>query len=169
MQTPVREIEVELVGNEKDRVDGLKRWADWAARVMDELVVIPGTGIRVGLDPILGLLPVGGDAAASIASVMVLIQAGLAKVPKVTIFRMGLNILANTCVGAIPFAGDLFSVWFKSNVRNRELLQRHLGGGSNTRTDWIFVGAVVAVLLLASVMAFAVSLAILVKFIQWIA
>ncbi len=168
MQTPVREIEVELVGNERERVVGLKRWADWVARVMDELVVIPGTGIRIGLDPILGLLPVGGDAAASIASVLVLVQAAAARVPRVTIFRMGLNILANTCVGAVPVVGDLFSVWFKSNVRNRELLQKHQGGAGDTRTDWLFVGAVVAVLLVATALAFAVGVMILVKLAQWI-
>jgi hypothetical protein len=56
---------------------------------------------------------------------------------------MSLNILINEVVGIIPGIGDAFSFWFKSNVRNHELLQRHLGEpGRAQHSDWVFVAAV---------------------------
>jgi uncharacterized membrane protein len=54
---------------------------------------------------------------------------------------MSLNIALNGIIGAIPILGDLFSVWFKSNVRNVELLERYAVADRRTSTagDWIFV------------------------------
>ena len=108
---------------------------------MDRQFTIPGTSIRIGLDPILGLIPGVGDALASLAGSVILFIAAQSQLPKIVLIRMGLNIAINGMIGAIPILGDLFSVWFKSNVRNVELLERHAFADrrASTAGDWIFV------------------------------
>ena len=101
----------------------MERFA-WA---MDKAVRIPGTGIRLGADSILGLVPVVGDAATGIAQAGLILTAhhhfGL---PKTVLARMASNVALDLAVGAIPLLGDLFDVRFKANTRNVELLKRHL-------------------------------------------
>jgi hypothetical protein len=99
---------------------GLERLA-W---LMDRAFVIPGTNVRVGLDAILGLLPVGGDVATG------LVQAGLVlyalakyRVPKAVAARMAANVVLDVAIGAIPLVGDVFDVFFKANTRNVCLLE----------------------------------------------
>ncbi len=100
-------------------MEGLERLA-W---LMDRAFKIPGTPIRVGLDAIIGLLPVGGDVITG------LIQAGIVvvamtryRVPKPIAARMALNVLLDIAVGSIPFVGDAFDAVFKANTRNLQLL-----------------------------------------------
>jgi hypothetical protein len=92
------------------------------ADLLDQRFTIPGTSIRVGLDPILGLIPGIGDALANIAGSAILIVAVQLNVPKIILIRMGLNLAANALIGAIPVFGDIFSIWFRSNAKNAELL-----------------------------------------------
>lgn len=94
------------------------------AQWMDELFVIPGTNIRIGLDPIIGLFPFIGDALASSIGFVTLTEGIRQRVPLSALMRMGLNILINDAVGCIPLFGDAFSIWFKSNSRNFVLLER---------------------------------------------
>ena len=88
------------------------------AWLLDECIRIPGTNIRFGLDPILGLIPGGGETVATLIGAVVLGNAGKRGVPYRTLFKMGGNMIFNAALGAIPGLGDLFSVWFKSNSRN---------------------------------------------------
>jgi hypothetical protein len=75
---------------------------------------------------------------------------------------MGLNILINELVGIIPVLGDAFSFWFKSNVRNYELVRRYAAApGRARKADWIFVFAVIAVLFLIVCAGLIVSLLVL--------
>ena len=75
---------------------------------------------------------------------------------------MALNILINELVGIIPVLGDAFSFWFKSNVRNYELVRRYAAAPERARkADWIFVFAVVAVLFLIVCIGLIVSLLVL--------
>lgn len=111
------------------------------SRLMDSVFVIPGTGIRFGLDPIIGLLAGPGDAAASITSLLLLYRSLKHGVPRIVIAQMALNIILNATIGAVPLVGDAFSFWFKSNDRNYALLRKHAGGGS-ARSSWLFVTAV---------------------------
>lgn len=115
--------------------------AKYLAEILDRQFTIPGTSIRIGLDPILGLIPGVGDALASLAGSVILFIAAQSQLPKIVLIRMGLNIAINGMIGAIPILGDLFSVWFKSNVRNVELLERHAFADrrASTAGDWIFV------------------------------
>jgi len=100
-------------------LEGLERLA-W---IMDRAVRIPGTPIRVGLDALLGLLPVGGDVLTGIIQVgIVLFAVAHYKVPRAIAARMAANVLLDTAVGAIPLVGDAFDVGFKANTRNIRLL-----------------------------------------------
>jgi len=96
------------------------------ASFMDDFIRIPGTNIRIGLDPILGLFPGLGDTVASLIGLAIINEAGRRGVSRKVLGAMALNILANAAVGAVPVVGDLFSVWFKSNRRNHDLLQKAL-------------------------------------------
>ena len=102
------------------------RFSKWVAFVLDDLIRIPGTNRRVGLDPIIGLLPGAGDFFTSAAGLTLLAAGARRKVPVSVYLRMASNWVLNSLVGAIPFAGDAFSFWFKSNRRNYELLRAHL-------------------------------------------
>lgn len=114
---------------------------------MDELLRVPGTRFRIGLDPIIGLLPGIGDTASAITSALVLFHAARSGVPKVLLVRMASNILINELVGVIPGIGDLFSFWFKSNSRNYELLKHYRSAPRASRkSDWIFLSAILGLL-----------------------
>ena len=98
----------------------------WIAHILDDLIKIPGTDRRIGLDPIIGLIPGVGDFLTSTGG-LALLAAGVKKrVPKSVYLRMTSNWVLNSLVGTIPFLGDAFSFWYKSNRRNYELLNDHL-------------------------------------------
>lgn len=121
----------------------------WLALIMDDLLRLPGTKFRFGLDPIIGLFPGIGDSASAVISALALIHATRSGLPKVALTRMSLNILINELVGIIPGIGDAFSFWFKSNVRNYKILQAHMAESHQARrSDWIFVTMVLALLFL---------------------
>jgi hypothetical protein len=131
-------------------------FARFLAELLDQRFRIPGTSMRIGLDPIIGLIPGIGDTLANLAGSAILFIGAKANLPKVVLLRMALNIALNTLVGAIPFVGDLFSIWFRSNVRNAQLLERYASQPrtSAATTDWLFVFAVIGglVLLLIAVL-----------------
>lgn len=131
------------------------------SHLMDSAFRVPGTSIRFGLDPVLGLVPGVGDFASMFVSVLILASAVRYGVPRITLIRMALNTGLDFVVGAIPVVGDAFDVWFKSNQRNLELLQRRAAtyGPARQRAtaaDWAFVLMLVAILigLLAASIAF---------------
>lgn len=160
---PAREVEWEVLPpEEKERRRQLDPLFKWLALIMDEFVRVPGTKFRIGLDPIIGLLPGVGDTASAITSALALIYAARRGLPKIVLARMALNILINELIGIVPGIGDAFSFWFKSNKRNYELLQRHVHAPTQARkSDWIFVGAVLAILFLVVCAGLAVSLFVL--------
>lgn len=116
------------------------------AHVMDGLLVIPGTRIRVGLDPILGLIPGGGDLAAWAVSLQ-LVWAGwrLGATPA-TLVRMSGHVLLDAVIGMIPLAGDLFDVFWRANERNLRILEAlHADPVRTRRSSRLWLAAVVAV------------------------
>lgn len=136
------------------------------ADLLDRRFRVPGTGLRVGLDPLLGLVPGAGDAIAGVLGSFIVYVAASQGVPRITLVRMALNIALNGLVGAVPVVGDLFSFWFKSNVRNLELLERHapVGERAATAPDWGFV-----IGLLAALVALVVgAIAALVWLVKWL-
>jgi hypothetical protein len=106
------------------RDQAVARNLERVAWLMDRAVTIPGTRITVGLDALLGLLPVGGDVLTGLVqAALVLVALSHYKVPKAVAARMMTNVLLDTAVGSIPILGDLFDVAFKANTRNIKLLQ----------------------------------------------
>ena len=125
------------------------RLARFLADLLDQRFTIPGTSIRIGLDPILGLVPGIGDLIANLTGSVILLIAAQYGLPKIVLLRMGLNIALNAMIGAIPLFGDIFSIWFRSNVKNLALLERYARQEARRATfgDWLFViGLIVAVL-----------------------
>jgi hypothetical protein len=110
---------------------------DAAARliafVMDNLIQVPGTKARVGINPFLDLIPVFGDSAAVLISALTIFEGFRRRLPKVVLTRMGLNVLLNGLIGVIPVAGEAFSFWFKPTSRNFRLLQLHSAPGGTAR------------------------------------
>jgi len=120
------------------------------ADLLDQRFTIPGTSIRVGLDPILGLIPGIGDALANIAGSAILVIAVQLNVPRIVLIRMGLNLAANALIGAIPVFGDIFSIWFRSNAKNAKLLERYAGSEARRAgvEDWLFVAGIISAVVL---------------------
>jgi hypothetical protein len=95
------------------------------ARVLDDLIRIPGTRIGVGLDPILNLIPIAGDAAGTAMSAYLLVTAVRMQVPKRVIARMFVNISIDAVVGAVPVLGQAFDFIWKANTKNLTLLEKY--------------------------------------------
>ena len=150
-QTDVIDAEWEVLPpEEKDKRARLEPLFRWVAIVMDELIALPNSKVKFGLDPLIGLIPGIGDTASAIVSALVLIQAARRGLPKILLARMSLNILINEIVGIIPGLGDVFSFWFKSNKRNYELLLAHTEMPRRARlSDWFFVIATLVILFVA--------------------
>jgi hypothetical protein len=96
------------------------------AWLLDNSIRIPGTRIRFGLDPVLGLIPGLGDAAGTIMSSYILIEGNRLGVSRSTLLRMTVNVLLELVAGAIPLVGDLFDAGWKANQRNIRLLERSM-------------------------------------------
>jgi len=107
-------------------VSRLRKWAEHLVTLLDDRFRIPGTDVRFGLDPVIGILFPGiGDAVTGAGSVGLLALALRRGVPRVILFRMILNILVDVFAGALPIVGDIFDVAYKSNRRNLELIREH--------------------------------------------
>lgn len=113
---------------------------DHLASVLDDIFHIPGTKIRFGLDPIVGLVPGLGDIITGLLSFLIVFAAWQRGLPHIALSRMVANIAIDTLLGAIPILGDVFDTVWKSNRMNYNLLVRYRGGvrqGLVTR-DWLF-------------------------------
>ncbi|MEG4281765.1 DUF4112 domain-containing protein [Microcoleus sp. A006_D1] len=112
------------------------------SHLLDNAIPIPGTRYRIGLDPILGLIPGGGDLVGSIFAGYVVFKSAQLGVPQETLIKMAANIVFDTVAGTVPVAGDLLDVTWKANVKNMELLDAHLGSPEpSKKADWLFVAA----------------------------
>jgi hypothetical protein len=117
--------------------------------VMDRLIKIPGLKKRLGLNPIIDLIPGFGDIAAALVSVSVIVYGIRRGVPKILLGRMALNVLINELVGLIPVVGSIFAFWFTANTRNYELIKDHLDTPQrSTMGDKIFVGLILGLVIL---------------------
>lgn len=96
------------------------------SRLLDNAFTVPGTRIRFGLDPLIGLVPGVGDAIGAIFSGYLILQASRLGAPRSVLMRMMANLGIDTVVGWVPFLGDVFDVGWKANTRNLALLEQHL-------------------------------------------
>lgn len=164
--------EIEL--NENARGDSRWERGAWIFRnstlerleiLLDEAFVVPGTGIRFGLDGIIGLVPGLGDVLGGLLSLVIPVAGWVRGVPWVTLVRMMSNLAIGVVVGSIPILGDMFDIAWKPNRRNYRLLRRSLGEPRrHTARDWAFLLILMGVL----VMVFALPLILLVWMVVWI-
>jgi hypothetical protein len=103
------------------------------ARLLDGAFAIPGTNQRVGLDAMIGLVPVLGSAATAVVSAYIIMEARRLGLPRWKVARMIGNLALDSMVGSIPIAGNVFDVFFRSNQRNVRILLDHLGGRRSAR------------------------------------
>ncbi len=107
------------------------------AHLMDSAFVLPGINRRVGLDAVIGLVPIVGDIAGMAIASYIVYEARRLGAPRWLVWRMMANVAFDGAVGAVPLAGDLLDAAFKANRRNVALLRRHLERKSGLRPSEI--------------------------------
>ena len=143
-----------LTQGQQARLVALRRLAE----LLDSAFVVPGTTYRIGLDPIVGLVPWIGDLVSPLFTVALLWQARDVRVPKIVLGRMIFNAAVDAIVGAIPFAGDLFDFGWKANQWNMALLERHAYEERPASLgDWAFVLTMIAIVILLAAVPFVIA------------
>jgi hypothetical protein len=104
----------------------VRRRIEAMEHLLERSFVIPGLNRPVGLDAIAGLVPVLGDLVAAALGAYVIWEANKLGLPKWKLWRMAGNVAFDTAIGAIPVAGDVFDLMFRSNTRNLRIVRRHL-------------------------------------------
>jgi hypothetical protein len=138
--------------------------------VMDRLIRIPGLKKRIGLNPIVDLVPGFGDIAAALVSVSVIVYGIRRGVPKILLGRMALNVLINELVGIVPIAGSIFAFWFTANTRNYELIREHLDTAQrSTKGDKVFVSVILGLVILVILGGIVGTFLMLHEFAKWLA
>ena len=139
--------------------------AEDIARVLDSALSIPGWRGTVGVDPLLGLVPVVGDVLVTVSGAAILVMARQLHVPWDMQLRMAYNLLKNGVIGAVPCIGDVYSFFFKSHQLNAALLIRSVKRGKDgqcllqTKSLTMQDAAALALLILPTVvLVFAASL-----------
>jgi hypothetical protein len=115
------------------------------ARLLDTAIGIPGTRFRIGLDPIIGLIPGIGDIGGVILSLSILLNAARLGVPRTLLLHMGANIGLEAVVGTIPLLGDLFDAAWRANARNVRLMEAYFADPVRTERSgnrWLVAVAV---------------------------
>ncbi|MBO9999135.1 MAG: DUF4112 domain-containing protein [Cyanobacteria bacterium SID2] len=133
------------------------------SHLLDNAIPIPGTPYRFGLDPLLGMVPGGGDVAGALLSAYIILQSARLGLPKASLGRMFLNVLTEMVLGVIPLLGDLFDFAWKANAKNVELLESHVRDRSTQENADVRF----AVLLGIALVAVAVLLIVLGISIAW--
>jgi hypothetical protein len=137
------------------------------SQLLDSAIKIPGTAFRIGIDPIIGLIPGGGDTMGLMMSAFIVLEAAQMGASKSTLGTMAFNVLLETIAGTVPGVGDLFDATWKSNVRNITLLEQHLDlpQPQSAKNRW-FALLLIAGLALALVLCAYLSFRLLRWFVQ---
>ena len=98
------------------------------AKLMDSQIRVPGIGLRIGADAVLGLVPGDGDVITGAIGAYLIYEAHRLGIPRSAVIRMIANIAVDTAIGTIPVAGDIWDFFFRANDRNMQILARHIGG-----------------------------------------
>lgn len=104
----------------------IRRRIEAMEMLLERSFVIPGVNRAIGLDSIVGLVPVVGDVITAAMGAYIVWEARNLGMPKWQLWRMAGNIGFDALVGAVPVAGDLFDLMFRSNSRNLRIIRRHL-------------------------------------------
>ena len=95
------------------------------AKVLDDVIRIPGTSIKVGLDSLIGLIPGIGDAAGLALGSWFIYEAHRLGAPADLKWKMARNVGIDAISGFVPVLGDIVDVAYRSNRRNLDLLRGH--------------------------------------------
>ena len=118
------------------------------SQLLDGAIVIPGTKYRIGLDPILGLIPGGGDTVSAALSGYIIIEAARMGLPRKALMQMVGNLVVDTVAGSVPVVGDIFDVFSKANTRNMQIVESHAQAPTpSTKTDKLFIALLIIGLL----------------------
>ena len=121
--------------------------AELIAWLLDNSIPIPGTGRRIGLDAVIGLVPGLGDILAGGLGLLIVARAVQRGLPTVVLARMLANVALDFAIGSVPIIGDAFDLWYKSNARNVALLRRYADNPSaSTAGQWPFFLGLLAVI-----------------------
>lgn len=104
----------------------VRRRVEAMEALLEGLFVIPGTNRRVGLDSLVGLVPVLGDIVTAAMGAWIVWEGKNLGMSKWHLTRMAANVGIDTLLGAVPFVGDAFDFFFKSNTKNLKIIKRHL-------------------------------------------
>jgi len=144
----------QLTPGQAQRLDALRKFA----QLLDSAFLLPGTTWRVGLDPILGLIPGIGDLVSPLFTAGILWQARELGIPKVVQLRMIFNVAIDALVGVVPLVGDLFDFAWKANDMNMAMLERHAREEHPAAPgDWVFVVAMIAILVVLAALPFVIA------------
>ena len=119
------------------------------AGVLDDLVPVPGTRMRFGVDPLLGLIPGAGDAVgAGVASYALFVAVKLGAPPHVLV-RMAGNVLVDALAGTVPLVGDLLDFGWKASRKNVRLVERYAATPERVKASsrvvlWALIAAMMA-------------------------
>ena len=128
------------------------------AQLLDSALVLPGTKYRIGLDPVLGLIPGVGDLVSPLFAIAIFWQARDLGIPRIVQLRMLVNVGLDALLGAVPVIGDLFDFVWKANDKNMALLEQHAEHEHRTSPgDWLFVTAAILVVLAIAAIPFVVA------------
>ena len=142
-----------LPGTESDRSRSLAE-VEALAWLLDNSIPVPLTGgRRFGIDALIGFVPGVGDLVSAGLGLFVIWRAARMGLPRIVVARMLANSTIDFVIGAIPFIGDAFDLWFKANTRNLGLMRRWIERPeSSTRDEWlalaVIVGLIVAIVVL---------------------
>ena len=139
--------------------------AELIAHLLDDAIRLPGTSIRFGADPIVGLIPVVGDVLAVLSGALVVLIARQLHVPTNHLIRMAYHQLLNGFIGAIPVLGDVYSFGFKSHAKNSALLVRIVKQGQGESCH--IAAPLLSPLDIAVVFVLTAPIALLVGLVSW--
>jgi hypothetical protein len=140
------------------------------AKVMDDLVLIPGTQRGIGLDALVGLIPGIGDLVGSGISGAIMLEAVRARVPVPVLARMAWNLLLDALLGLVPFVGDLVDVAHRANRRNYRLLEAAVAKNPHPDPPTAgYLAAAIALTVLPLLLSIALGVLALVLLVRWIA
>ena len=119
------------------------------SNLLDNAIAIPGINYRIGLDPILGLLPGGGDTVTGALGAYIIVEAARMGIPREVVWQMVGNIIFDSVLGTVPVVGDIFDIGWKANVRNMALLEKHVNYSQNNRkSDRLFLFGLILLLVI---------------------
>jgi hypothetical protein len=150
-----------MASSNQDKLDLLRRWAV----LLDSAFRVPGTRIRFGMDALVGLIPGLGDLSAPLYTAFIIATGLRMRVPAVIQARMVLNAALDMLIGLVPLLGDVGDVFWKANLRNMALLERHARPGVLPgRRDYVIVYAAIGLVIVTALAPFVILVWLLSRF-----